>query len=153
MADRAGDHQGSLRPAHPRRPDRREPRLAKCSSADAPSILARAPQKDKLLELLEPIYADDKLATLVEFNVALLREVVSWLGIATRLVMASRLDAPGSSSRLMLNLTRAVGGDVYLSGPTGRRYLEPDMFSAVGVELATTDSSHSSTLSSSGHSS
>jgi WbqC-like protein family len=99
------------------------------------SILARAPQKDKLLELLEPIYADDKLATLVEFNVALLREVVSWLGIATRLVMASRLDAPGSSSRLMLNLTRAVGGDVYLSGPTGRRYLEPDMFSAVGVEL------------------
>jgi WbqC-like protein family len=35
----------------------------------------------------------------------------------------------------MLNLTKAVGGDVYLSGPTGHRYLEPELFPAAGVQL------------------
>ncbi len=35
----------------------------------------------------------------------------------------------------MLNLTRAVDGDVYLSGPTGRKYLEPELFAAEGVAL------------------
>ncbi len=28
-----------------------------------------------------------------------------------------------------------MGGDVYLSGPTGRQYLEPDQFTHAGLEL------------------
>lgn len=98
-------------------------------------LLARAPHRDGVLGLVEPLYADEKLATLSAFNVALLLAVVDRLGITTRLVMASDLDAPGSSSRLMLNLTKAAGGDGYLSGPTGREYLEPAMFDHAGVEL------------------
>lgn len=98
-------------------------------------LLARAPHRDDVLGLVEPFYADEQLTMLTAFNVALLRAVVARLGITTRLVMASDLDAPGSSSRLMLNLTTAAGGDVYLSGPTGREYLEPAMFDQAGVEL------------------
>lgn len=98
------------------------------------ALLAKAEHRDELLEVVEPLYADRR-GTLAEFNLALIRAVVDRLGIGTRLVPASDLDAPGSSSRLMLNLTRAVGGDVYLSGPTGRDYLEPEMFPAAGVEL------------------
>ena len=66
---------------------------------------------------------------------ALIRAVADRLGIATRLVLASELDVSGSSTQLMINLTRAVGGDVYLSGPTGRKYLEPELFADAGVEL------------------
>jgi WbqC-like protein family len=99
------------------------------------SVLAKAPHRDAVLEFLQPIYAREELHNLTDFNTALLRGVVARLGIATRLVMASELDCPGSSSRLMLNLTKAVGGDTYLSGPTGRNYLEPEMFSAEGVKL------------------
>ena len=35
----------------------------------------------------------------------------------------------------MVNLTRAAGGEVYLSGPTGRTYLEPELFDEAGLEL------------------
>lgn len=99
------------------------------------TLLAKAPHRDEVLELVEPLYADEKLSRLSDFTTALIRGVVERLDITTRLVVASDLDAAGGSSRLMLNLTKAVGGDVYLSGPTGRDYLEPEMFPAEGVEL------------------
>lgn len=98
-------------------------------------VFAKAAHRDVLLDFLRPIYAREELHNLTDFNTALIRGVVARLGIATRLVMASELDCPGKSSRLMLNLTKAVGGDTYLSGPSGRNYLEPEMFSAEGVTL------------------
>jgi WbqC-like protein family len=99
------------------------------------TVLARAPHRDALLEVIEPIYARDDVHRLVELNVALIRAVAERLGLPTRVVLASELDVSGSSTRLMLNLTRAVGGGTYLSGPTGRRYLEPELFAANGVAL------------------
>lgn len=98
-------------------------------------VFAKTAHRDALLEFLRPIYAREELHNLTDFNTALIRGVVARLGIITRLVMASELDCPGSSSRLMLNLTKAVGGDTYLSGPTGHDYLEPEMFRPEGVTL------------------
>jgi hypothetical protein len=98
-------------------------------------VLAKAPHRDGVLDFLDPIYAKEELNNLAEFNTTLIHGVVERLGIATQLVMASELDCPGSSSQLMLNLTKAVGGETYLSGPTGRDYLEPEMFAEAGVEL------------------
>ena len=96
---------------------------------------ANAPNRGALLDLVEPLYAANDVHNLVDLNVALLRAVVARLGIATQLVMASDLPVSGSSTRLMISLTKAVGGDVYLSGPTGRRYLEPELFPDSGVAL------------------
>ena len=99
------------------------------------SVLAKAPHRDTLLELVEPIYAQEDVHRLVDLNLAVLRAVAGRFGLGTRLVLASELDVKGSSTELMVSLTKAVGGDVYLSGPTGRRYLEPAQFAAAGLEL------------------
>jgi hypothetical protein len=99
------------------------------------SVLAKAPHRDALLEFLHPLYAREEIRNLTDFNTSLIRGVVARLGITTRLVMASEMNCAGSSSRLMLNLTKGVGGDIYLSGPSGRRYLDPEMFPAEGVML------------------
>jgi hypothetical protein len=99
------------------------------------SALARAPHSDALFDCLEPVYAQSGGRRLVEVTTELIGEIVKRLEIPTRLVALSDLDCEGSGSRLMLNLTRAVGGEVYLSGTTGRTYLEPDMFAEAGVEL------------------
>jgi hypothetical protein len=98
-------------------------------------LLAKAPHRDQVLDLVEPLYADEKLTGLSDFTTALLQAVVDRFAIRTRLVLASELDAPGAASRLMLDCTLAAGGGVYLSGPTGRDYLEPAMFEESGVEL------------------
>jgi WbqC-like protein len=99
------------------------------------SILGKAPHISAVLDAVEPIYTGEHTSSLVEFNMAILRAMVKGFGISTRLVMASDLGCETSSTRLMLDVTKAVGGTVYLSGPTGRNYLEPEMFPPEGVEL------------------
>jgi hypothetical protein len=99
------------------------------------TVLAKAPHREELLEVVEPIYSRDDLHRLTELNMEIIRAVADRLGIATRLVLASELPIEGSSTRLMVSLTKAVGGDVYLSGPTGRRYLEPELFDEAGLGL------------------
>jgi hypothetical protein len=99
------------------------------------SVLAKAPHRDTLFEMVEPIYAREDVHRLVDLNLAVLRAVACGLGLGTRLVLASELDLTGSSTELMVSLTKSVGGDVYLSGPTGRRYLEPTQFADAGLEL------------------
>lgn len=97
-------------------------------------VLAKAPHRDALLDVVEPVYAGCG-PRLVDLNVALLRALAAGLGVTARVVAASELDLTGSSTQLMISLTRAVGGDVYLSGPTGRAYLEPALFAEAGVQL------------------
>ena len=99
------------------------------------TVLAKAPYVNELLACVEPVYQLDGPRTLADFNTVLIRTLVSHLGIPTRLVLASELNCDGRSTQLMLNVTRAVGGDVYLSGPTGRDYLEPELFASAGVTL------------------
>jgi hypothetical protein len=99
------------------------------------SVLGKALHGSAVLDVLEPIYTGERTTNLVEFNMAILRAIVKGLGISTRMVMASDLGCDTSSSRLMLDVTKAVGGNMYLSGRTGRNYLEPEMFPPEGVEL------------------
>jgi hypothetical protein len=100
------------------------------------TLLGKAPYRDVLLETLEPLYADRTLSRLVDFNMAVIRAFVTRLGITTPLLMASDLHCEGQATQLLIDLTKAAGGDVYLSGPTGRDYLEPERFGPAGVRLA-----------------
>jgi hypothetical protein len=51
-------------------------------------------------------------------------------------VLASSLHVGDSSgSQLLLDLVRIVGGDVYLSGISGRDYLELALFNRAGVKV------------------
>jgi hypothetical protein len=99
------------------------------------SVLARAPYRDALLECVDPVYADEGLHRLTPFTTALIERVAHRFGITTRIVHASDLDVDASSTELMIGVTRAVGGDTYLSGPSGRGYLDPGSFLAHGLEL------------------
>ena len=99
-------------------------------------VLGRAPHRDELMSVLEPVYSAPGLSRLVDFNMALIREVVARFGISTPLVMASDLPPTDAhATQLLGELTRAAGGDVYLSGPSGRDYLEPALLGPLGVKL------------------
>lgn len=73
---------------------------------------------------------------LAELNVALIRLVGAWLGCAARLYLASEMgvDESDPTARLVA-LTRAAGGDAYLSGREGRNYLRREAFEAAGLAL------------------
>lgn len=72
---------------------------------------------------------------LIDFNMAIIGFFREALGIDTPIVRMSDLDAPGSKSELILQLCLATRASRYLSGPTGREYLDEAAFAAAGIGL------------------
>jgi len=70
---------------------------------------------------------------LVDLNYSLIELLRFHLDINTPTVRASDLKVKGSNSELLLNICRATGANAYLSGPSGRNYLNTEIFD--GVEL------------------
>lgn len=75
---------------------------------------------------------------LVGLNVALLRLLCEGLNIYTPWVFQSHLgtgvDEPSVSERIAA-MVAEVGGTVWLSGPSGRRYLDERPFEDAGIEV------------------
>ena len=55
--------------------------------------------------------------------------------IRTKIVFSSEFGFTSKSSEKLVELVDAVGGDVYLSGPSGRKYLDVSAFEKKGVQL------------------
>ena len=79
---------------------------------------------------------------LAELNLEFIRLLCGWFGTETRLELSSELDYEGRATDALVSICRAVGADVYLSGPGGRDYLQPDAFATAGIELRFHDYAH-----------
>ena len=53
---------------------------------------------------------------------------MDWLGIKTKIVIESDLNVDGTSTERLVNVCKAVGADTYLSGISGRDYLDEKLF-------------------------
>jgi hypothetical protein len=73
---------------------------------------------------------------LAELNETAIRRLAGEIGLPTdHIVRSSSLEPTSSSTELLIELVRAVGGDVYLSGGGAGGYQEPEKFAAAGIEL------------------
>ncbi|WP_102126289.1 WbqC family protein [Deinococcus planocerae] len=85
-------------------------------------------------ELLETLYGG-RPERLVDFTVPALGHLAGALGVSTPVVLASSLGVGGRRSELLCALVREVGGTAYLSGPSGRDYLDEEVFRRHGIEV------------------
>lgn len=74
-------------------------------------------------------------AHLVDLNLDLIEFFRRQLGICVPMVRSSTLEVKGSRSELLLSICKSLGADTYLSGPSGREYLDTALFSDAGVAL------------------
>ncbi len=72
---------------------------------------------------------------LVDFNLDLIEYFRHQLGIGVPMVRSSSMVVDGKRSELLLSICKSLGADTYLSGPSGRNYLEIDFFVASGVAI------------------
>lgn len=72
---------------------------------------------------------------LSELNVAAIGLLARALGVETKIVFSSTLDAAGHKSELVLNICKAVGASQYYSGRAGGAYLDAESFRRAGVEI------------------
>lgn len=94
----------------------------------------RAPYFRQYRKDIEKILAGDWLK-LADLNKALLDWLLRLLEIDIAVLSASELDVDGKGSDLILGICRTVGADIYLSGPSGKKYLEKEDFKKAGVEV------------------
>jgi hypothetical protein len=97
-------------------------------------IYSRAPFFRHHTPFFESFYAQ-QWSVLGDLNIAAIEHLARTLGIGCRFVRASELSIGGTKAELVLNLCKAVGATVYISGVNGRDYLDGEAFRREGVAL------------------
>lgn len=92
------------------------------------------PHFDQIGTPLERLYGDT-WQRLVDFNVAAIEWMLGAFGLQRSLVRASSLSVAGQRSDLLAAICVSVGASAYLSGISGREYLDerPFVRSGIGV--------------------
>ena len=90
---------------------------------------------------LEAIYTD-KYDKLIDLNMNLINFLKNAFNIKTKIIFASELGFRSQSTERLVDITEALGGDVYLSGPAGRDYLDVSLFDSRGISVEFQDFKH-----------
>jgi hypothetical protein len=83
---------------------------------------------------LESIFMSGHV-NLVDLNLDLISFFCRQLGINVPMIRSSTMNVEGSRSELLLSICKNLGADTYLSGPSGRDYLDTAIFSVAGIAL------------------
>lgn len=94
----------------------------------------RHPYFSALAPELESIFMGGHVR-LVDLNLDLIELFRRQLGISVPMVRSSTMEVEGIRSELLLSICKTLGAETYLSGPSGRDYLDTALFSAAGIAL------------------
>lgn len=96
---------------------------------------ARAPFFAETSALIEPLLSSPVQAV-AEYNIGLVETIAQAVGIAMpRPVRSSALGLETASTQRLIDICRAVGCNVYLSGGGAQGYQDEAMFAQAGIEL------------------
>ena len=90
---------------------------------------------------LEALY-DQPWDLLAEFNIAVIHWVANAFGLSRQFIRSSELGVIGKRSELLVNICKTLGAKVYLSGVSGRDYLDEALFKDAGVLVRYQDFRH-----------
>ena len=96
---------------------------------------SKAPYYAQYMPILEDILSRG-WKSLADMNIWIIREICTLLNLPSKLIRASVLSQTEQhGTDLLVHLTREGGGDSYLSGQGGRKYMETEKFTASQVKL------------------
>ncbi len=104
-------------------------------------IYKNSPYLKDYTQLLEGVYKGD-WNNLCDLNVFIIREVLKILDLKPQVIMASELKVDSKKSDLNLDICKQVGATEYLSGISGKTYLEMDRFNEAGIKVTFQEYKH-----------
>jgi len=81
------------------------------------------------------VLLDQEWPYIADMNTALISKFLEFLKIKPHILRASDMKAEGKGSNLILALCQEAGADVYISGISGKEYLDIEKFEAAGIEV------------------
>ena len=79
---------------------------------------------------------------LIDINVKLIEFLMKSFEIDTEIVYSSEFGFNSKSTERLVDLVSAIGGDVYLSGPMGKDYLDLRLFEEKNIQVSFQDFKH-----------
>lgn len=79
---------------------------------------------------------------LIDLNIYIIDFIIKELGISCNFVKASDLNVKGTGQDLLINICKKLKGDIYISGPLGRNYIEKKNFEKNRINLYYHDYKH-----------
>jgi hypothetical protein len=102
----------------------------------------KAPYFETYIERFEKFYQESQ-KLLVEVNVGCIQLLLELLGLERKLVLASTLAVRTEDPTLRLvEICQALGGDTYLSGKDGAKYMDLDTFHRHQIDLVLQEFHH-----------
>jgi hypothetical protein len=103
-------------------------------------LYGKAPFFRRYRSLLEDVYVTRQWCNLSQLNQYLIQAIATQhLGIHTRFQRSVDFPSRGKGQDRVLSLLKSVKADVYLSGPSGQAYLDPERFRQEGIGLVWKD--------------
>jgi hypothetical protein len=72
---------------------------------------------------------------LSEINISFIKSINEVLNINTEILDSRQLELTGNKSERLVEAVKKVDGDVYLSGPSAKSYLNKDLFLQEGIKI------------------
>ena len=104
-------------------------------------IYKSSPYLKDYSQFLDGIYKKD-WDNLSELNIFIIKELFAILGLRPQIIKASELNISSKKSDLILDICKKVGATEYLSGITGREYMDMERFKESGIKVNFQDFKH-----------
>lgn len=96
----------------------------------------RATHFEQIAVWLEPIYRADRYTHLSALNRRLIEAVCSYIGIGTKISNSWDYTLVEGKSERLVSLCEQAGGTEYISGPSAKCYMKPEVFVNAGIRLS-----------------
>ena len=84
---------------------------------------SKSPFIQDVIEILSPVFKDQKITKLSSFNQAIIRQIATYLEIDTLFHNSSEFNIKGERVQRLIEISQEVGADTYLSGPAAKGYI------------------------------
>jgi hypothetical protein len=85
---------------------------------------------------------EKRCGRLVDLNMELINFLIKAFDIDVKIMFSSELGFTSKSTERLVEIVEVLGGDVYLSGPKGRDYLDMSLFEKNGIKVMFQDFKH-----------
>lgn len=72
---------------------------------------------------------------LADLNIFLVKLIGERVGIKRRYLKSSELGVGGTKTELLVNICKSVGADEYITGPSAKNYIRPELFDNNNIKL------------------
>lgn len=91
---------------------------------------------EEIINLLQPIYLNQQIITLTEFNRTLIQMVCDYLNIKTKISYSWDYTLDEGKTERLVSLCLQAGATEYISGPAAKDYLDEAMFDKQKIQVS-----------------